>query len=84
MSFDELDLSGLQQGVEEMEERKKTIANLKTRKESLEDALKCDGILNYGPILNELKEINDALKEINENEMKPVWKPCRRTYKELF
>lgn len=66
MSFDELDLSGLQQGVEEMEERKKTIANLKIRKESLEDALKCDGILNYGPILNELKEINELLKLLEE------------------
>lgn len=66
MSFDELDLSGLQQGVEEMEEHKKIIADLKIRKKSLEDALKCDGILNYGPILNEINEINELLKSLEE------------------
>lgn len=66
MSFDELDLSGLQQGVEEMEERKKTIADLKIRKKSLEDVLKCDGILDYGTILNEIKEINELLKSLEE------------------
>lgn len=41
---------------------KKEIENLKKRKNELEFFLTCDGILNYGPIMKELKEINEMLE----------------------
>lgn len=48
----------------EMPKEEKEIEDLKKRKKELEFVLTCDGILNYGPIMEELKEINKILENL--------------------
>jgi hypothetical protein len=49
------------------EELSKEIAELKRIKGCLEFDLTCDGIINYGPIMRELDEVNAKLKKLEEN-----------------
>ena len=46
------------------EELNKEIAELKRIKGCLEFDLTCDGIINYGPIMRELDEVNAKLKKL--------------------
>lgn len=48
------------------EELNKEIAELKRIKSCLEFDLTCDGIINYGPIMRELDEVNAKLKKLEE------------------
>ena len=48
------------------EELSKEIAELKRIKGCLEFDLTCDGIINYGPIMRELDEVNAKLKKLEE------------------
>ena len=52
---------------EETEKLSKEIAELKRIKGCLEFDLTCDGIINYGPIMRELDEVNAKLKKLEEN-----------------
>ena len=52
---------------EETEKLSKEIAELKRIKSCLEFDLTCDGIINYGPIMRELDEVNAKLKKLEEN-----------------
>ena len=51
---------------ERKEELSKEIAELKRIKGCLEFDLTCDGIINYGPIMRELDEVNAKLKKLEE------------------
>ena len=49
------------------EELSKEIAELKRIKGCLEFDLTCMGIMNYGPIMRELDEVNAKLKKLEES-----------------
>ena len=51
---------------EQTKELNKEIAELKRIKRCLEFDLTCDGIINYGPIMRELDEVNAKLKKLEE------------------
>ena len=51
---------------ERKEELSKEIAELKRIKGCLEFDLTCDGIINYGPIMRELDDVNAKLKKLEE------------------
>lgn len=51
---------------ETKEELSKEIAELKRLKHCLEFDLTCDGIINYGPIMRELDEVNAKLKKLEK------------------
>ena len=48
------------------EELNKEIAELKRIKSCLEFDLTCMGIMNYGPIMRELDEVNAKLKKLEK------------------
>ena len=48
------------------EKLSKEIAELKRLKHCLEFDLTCDGIINYGPIMRELDEVNAKLKKLEK------------------
>jgi hypothetical protein len=48
------------------EEIKKKIVELESEKSELEFLLSCDGIINYGPILTKLDNINTELKKLEK------------------
>ena len=52
---------------ERKEELSKEIAELKRIKGCLEFDLTCDGIINYGPIMRELDDVNAKLKKLEES-----------------
>lgn len=51
---------------ETKKELSKEIAELKRIKGCLEFDLTCDGIINYGPIMRELDEVNAKLKKLEK------------------
>lgn len=51
---------------ETKKELSKEIAELKRLKHCLEFDLTCDGIINYGPIMRELDEVNAKLKKLEK------------------
>ena len=51
---------------ERKEELSKEIAELKRIKGCLEFDLTCDGIINYGPIMRELDEVNAKLNKLED------------------
>ena len=53
-------------GKKTKEELSKEIAELKRLKYCLEFDLTCDGIINYGPIMRELDEVNAKLKKLEK------------------
>ena len=53
-------------GKKTKEELSKEIAELKRIKGCLEFDLTFDGIINYGPIMRELDEVNAKLKKLEE------------------
>ena len=53
-------------GKKTKEELSKEIAELKRLKHCLEFDLTCDGIINYGPIMRELDEVNAKLKKLEK------------------
>lgn len=53
-------------GKKTKEELSKEIAELKRIKGCLEFDLTCDSIINYGPIMRELDEVNAKLKKLKE------------------
>lgn len=48
------------------EDIKAKINELKREKHCLEFDLTCDGIINYGPIMKRLDEVNAKLKKLEE------------------
>lgn len=54
-------------GKKTKEELSKEIAELKRIKSCLEFDLTCMGIMNYGPIMRELDEVNAKLKKLEED-----------------
>ncbi len=53
-------------GTKTKEELSKEIAELKRIKGCLEFDSTCDGIINYGPIMRELDEVNAKLKTLEK------------------